>query len=78
MRHVISKAKNRSLDLSSCNLGFSAARVLAHSIILNNENFARFNLSFNNFGEEGVDVLMRALEVSSHVVSLDLGMNDIC
>ena len=77
MAHVLLKARKRCLNLSNCNLGTACARVLAKQLMMYNQNFASYNLEFNELGDQGVAIIANALEVTQHIVSLNLDMNNI-
>ena len=55
--HIVSKAKNRSLDLSNCYLKEQSAKVLATKFMMQNQHVAKYDLSFNEIGDNGVSVI---------------------
>ena len=51
MTNILLKAKKRCLNLSNCNLGKASAKVIAHQLMMYNQNFANYNLEFNELGD---------------------------
>jgi len=59
--HILSKAKNRCLNLSNCYFKENSARVLARQFMLYNQRVASYDLSFNELGDHGVAIISEAL-----------------
>ena len=76
--HIISKAKNRCLNLSNCYFKEHSANVLAIQFMQYNLNVCSYDLSFNELGDKGVSRIAMALQNTCHIVYLNLDMNSIC
>ena len=76
-QHIIQKAKNRCLNLSNCYFRHNAARVLAQQFMMFNHKVASYDLSFNELGDSGVAIISEALVRTSHIIQLNLDMNNI-
>lgn len=75
--HIISKAKNRCLNLSNCYFKEHSAYVLATKFMQFNHNVASYDLSFNELGDNGVSRIAIALQQTCHIIYLNLDMNSI-
>lgn len=75
--HIISKAKSRTLNLSNCYLKEHSARVLARQFMMYNHMVASYDLSLNELGDNGVAIIADALFRTSHIIYLNLDMNNI-
>ena len=75
--HIISKAKNRCLNLSNCYFKEHSASILARQFMMMNHAISSYDLSFNELGDAGVAKISEALQRTSHIVYLNLDMNRI-
>lgn len=54
-----------------------AARVIARQFMMMNHRISSYDLSFNELGDAGVAIIAEALYRTSHIVYLNLAMNNI-
>ena len=70
------RCKNRVADLSDSFFGINSMKFLT-GILYNNDRISRLNLAKNNFGDEGIELLVKAVKDSISLVSLDISSNAI-
>ena len=71
-----SKCKNRIADFCECNFGINSIRVIS-ILLLDTNRLSRLDLSRNNIGNLGVEILVNSLKKSRSLVSLNLSSNSI-
>ena len=71
-----SKCKNRIADFSECYFGFNSIKVISDILLLKNR-ISRLNLTKNNIGDIGVEILVNSLKDSVSLVSLNITSNSI-
>ena len=73
---VNSKCRNRCVDLSDCYLGFYSIKFIS-DFIYKGDRISRLNLTRNNIGDQGIELLMNAIKNSMSLISLNLTSNNI-
>ena len=71
-----SKCKNRIADFAECNFGLNCIRIIS-VLLLDTNRLSRLDLTRNNIGNIGVEILVNALKNSKSLVSLNLSSNSI-
>ena len=71
-----SKCKNRIVDLTENYLGLNSVRFLGN-ILYNANRIARLNLSKNNLGDIGAEMLIDSIKYSYSLISLNISCNGI-
>ena len=71
-----SKCKNRIADFSECYFGFNSIKVISDILLLPNR-ISRLNLTKNNIGDFGVEILVNSVKDSISLVSLNITSNSI-
>ena len=71
-----SKCKNRIADFVECNFGLNSIRVIS-LLLLDTNRLSRLDLSKNNIGNQGVEILVNSIKKSMSLVSLNLSSNSI-
>ena len=71
-----SKCKNRVADFSECYFGLNSIKVISDILLITNR-ISRLNLTKNNIGDEGVEILVKAVKNSMSLVSLNVTSNSI-
>ena len=75
--YIKSKCINRKIDLTDCKLGFSSMVILSSILIKNKNNYSRLILSKNNFGDNGIELLLNSIGDNNNIVELNLSSNSI-
>lgn len=70
------KCKNRVADFSECNFSINSIRIIT-VILLDTNRLARLDLTRNNIGNFGVEILVNSLKNSKTLVYLNLSSNSI-
>ena len=65
------KCKNRQVDFSQCNLGYYTCQIIS-KIVLRQDRIAVLNLSKNNIGNKGAELLANAIKDTVTLVALDI------
>ena len=71
------KCVNRIIDLSDCNLGFNSMIILCKILYENNDICSRLILKRNNFGDQGIELLIYSIQNNSNIIELNLSSNNI-
>ena len=71
-----SKCKNRIADFSECYFGINSIKVI-NNLLLDKNRISRLNLTRNNLGDYGVELLVNSLINSISLVSLNITSNSI-
>ena len=71
------KCVNRVINLSDCCLGFNSMVVLAEILRNNFDLYSRIILTKNNFGDEGIELLLESIEGNNNIVELNLSSNSL-
>ena len=71
------KCVNRIINLSECFLGFNSMLVLTDILKNNFEICSRIILTKNNFGDEGIEILLESLKGNDNLVELNLSSNNL-
>ena len=71
-----SKCKNRIADFSECYFGINSIKVIKQ-ILLDKNRISRLDLTRNNLGDAGIDLLVKALVNSISLVSLNITNNSL-
>jgi Ran GTPase-activating protein (RanGAP) involved in mRNA processing and transport len=77
MNFIKEKCINRVINLSECSLGFNSMIVLADILRKNIEICSRIILTKNDFGDEGIQLLLECLEGNNNIVELNLSSNSL-
>ena len=70
------KCKNRIADFVECNFGLNSIKVIS-LLLLDTNRLSRLDLSKNNIGNQGVEILVNSIKKSMSLVSLNLSSNSI-
>ena len=73
---VNSKCRNRCVDLSDCYLGLYSIKFIS-DFIYKGDRISRLNLTRNNLGDQGIQLLMNAIKNTMSLISLNLTSNNI-
>ena len=73
---VNSKCRNRCIDLSDCYLGIYSIKFIS-DFIYKGDRISRLNLTRNNLGDQGIELLINAIKNSMSLISLNLTSNNI-
>ena len=71
------KCVNRVIDLTDCKLGLNSMMVLSEILFKNKDNYSRLILSKNNFGDNGIEILLDSIKDNSGILELNLSSNNI-
>ena len=71
------KCVNRVINLSDCSLGFNSMVVLSEILRNNFDLYSRIILTKNNFGDEGIELLLESIEGNNNIVELNLSSNSL-
>lgn len=71
------KCVNRIINLSECCLGVNAMIVLTEILRNNIEICSRIILTKNDFGDEGIELLLESLKGNNNIVELNLSSNSL-
>ena len=71
------KCVNRIIDLSNCNLGFNSMIILCKILYENKDICSRLILKRNNFGDQGIELLIYSIQNNSNILELNLSSNNI-
>ena len=74
---IKSKCVNRIIDLSDCKLGFNSMIILSEILIDNDDNYSRLILARNNFGDNGIELLLNSIRNNTSLLELNLSSNSI-
>ena len=77
MNFIKEKCINRVINLSDCSLGFNSMIVLADILQRNIDICSRIILTKNDFGDEGIQLLLECLEGNNNIVELNLSSNSL-
>ena len=77
MNFIKEKCINRIINLSDCSLGFNSMIVLADILRKNPDICSRIILTKNDFGDEGIQLLLECLEGNNNIVELNLSSNSL-
>ena len=69
-----SKCRNRIVDLSECYLGINSAKLIS-KILYGTNRISRLNLTRNNLGDYGVEILVYSIKNSTSLVYLNITSN---
>jgi hypothetical protein len=70
------RCRNRAANLSDSYFGINSVKFLV-GVIYNSDRISRLNLSKNNIGDYGLELLLNAIKDSLTLVSLDISSNSI-
>ena len=68
---------NRVIDLSDCKLGLNSMLVLSEILFNYKDNYSRLILSKNDFGDNGIEVLLNSIRDNNNILELNLSSNNI-
>ena len=71
-----SKCKNRIADFSECYFGINSIKVVCDILLITNR-ISRLNLTKNNIGDTGLEILVNSVKYSVSLVSLNITSNSI-
>ena len=71
------KCVNRVINLSECFLGFNSMLVLSDILKNDLEICSRIILTKNDFGDEGIEILLESLKGNDNLVELNLSSNNL-
>ena len=71
-----SKCKNRIADFSECYFGINSIKVISNILLIPNR-ISRLNLTRNNLGDSGIEILVKAVKNSISLVSLNITSNSL-
>ena len=71
-----SKCKNRIADFSECYFGINSVKIISDILLIPNR-ISRLNLTKNNIGDKGLEILVNAVKYSISLVSLNITSNSI-
>ena len=71
------KCVNRIIDLSDFNLGFNSMIILCKILYENKDICSRLILKRNNFGDQGIELLIYSIQNNSDIIELNLSSNNI-
>jgi len=71
------KCVNRIIDLSDCNLGFNSMIILCKILYENKDIASRLILKRNNFGDQGIELLLYSIQNNSNIIELNLSSNNL-
>jgi len=71
------KCVNRVINLSECFLGFNSMLVLTDILKNDFEICSRIILTKNDFGDEGIEILLESLKGNDNLVELNLSSNNL-
>ena len=71
-----SKCKNRVVDLSECYLGINSIKLIS-KILYTSDRISRLNLTRNNLGDYGIEILINSIKNSMSLISLNITSNSI-
>ena len=77
MNFIKEKCVNRVINLSDCCLGFNSMIVLADILKKNIDICSRIILTKNDFGDDGIELLLECLEGNNNIVELNLSSNSL-
>ena len=77
MNFIKEKCINRIINLSDCSLGFNSMIVLADILRKNVDICSRIILTKNDFGDEGIQLLLECLEGNNNIIELNLSSNSL-
>jgi Ran GTPase-activating protein (RanGAP) involved in mRNA processing and transport len=75
LQGTLDSASSTSASFRGQQLGFEGAAVLANAVKGNSSKFTQLDLSGNNFGPEGIQLLADAILTNTTLTRLDLGSN---
>ena len=73
---INSKCRNRCVDLRDFYLGIHSIQIISH-YIFKVDRIAKLNLTRNNLGDQGIEILISAVKNSMSLISLDITSNNI-
>ena len=77
LSYIKEKCVNRKIDLTDCNLGFNSMIILSEILYRNHDICSRLNLTKNNFGDSGIELLIEKIRNNSNIIELNLCSNNI-
>ena len=77
VNYIKEKCINRIINLSDCSLGINSMVVLSEILRNNFDLYSRIILTKNNFGDEGIELLLESIEGNNNIVELNLSSNNL-
>lgn len=77
LNFIKEKCVNRIIDFSECCLGINSMFVLIEILQNNCDICSRIILTKNNFGDEGIELLLESLKGNNNIVELNLSSNNL-
>ena len=71
-----SKCKNRIADFSECYFGINSIKVISE-LLIDTNRISRLNLTKNNIGDAGLEIVVNSVKNSISLVSLNITSNSI-
>ena len=75
--YIKEKCINRIIDLTDCSLGINSMYALSDILSKNIDICSRIILTKNNFGDQGIEILIENIKNNSNIVELNLCSNNI-
>jgi Ran GTPase-activating protein (RanGAP) involved in mRNA processing and transport len=77
LNFIREKCINRIIDLTDCSLGINSMIILSEILRNNIEICSRIILTRNNFGDDGIELLLDSLKGNNNIVELNLCSNNL-